>query len=86
MFAHMKMQIKNPALVNSKFMFKQVLPLDISFHQLNLTQGSLYLPLPAWISSKKAIINPQNEEDEECFKWAVLTALHHDSIDSHSNE
>ena len=55
MFTHMKMQIENPALVNSRFVFDQVLFLDISFHQLNLIRGSTYLPLPGWISHKKAI-------------------------------
>ena len=64
-------------------MFDQVLILDVNFHQLNLTRGSSCLLFPDWISSKKAIINPQNEEDEGCFKWAVLTALHHESTNLH---
>ena len=76
----MKMQVKNLALENSRFTFDQVLFLDINFHQLNLTRGSSYLPLPDWISSKKAVINPKNEEDEECFKWAIIAALHHEGI------
>ena len=70
MLAHT--QVENSVLANSRFVFDRVLFLDVNFHQLNLTQGSSYLPLPDWISSKKAVINPQNEEDEECFKWAVL--------------
>ena len=39
--------------------------MDIDFHQLNLTRGSSYLPLPDWLAHKKAIINPCNE-DLEC--------------------
>ena len=35
--------------------------------------------MPEWIKSKKAVINPQNK-DEECFKWAVIAALHHEDI------
>ena len=31
------------------------------------------------------VINLNNEEDEECFKLAVLTALHQENIDSHRN-
>ena len=73
MIVHMKMQIKNPALVNSRFRFNEVLFLDVNFHQLNLTRGSSYLPLPDWIAKKKAIINPQNN-DEEYFKSAVIVA------------
>ena len=76
MIAHMKTQIENPALANSRFRFNEVLFLDVNFHdQLNLTRGSSYIPLPSWIASKKAVINPKNENDEECFKWAVTAAL-----------
>ena len=83
MFAHMKMQVENPALTNSRYVFDRVLFLDINFHQLNLTRGCSYLPLPDWISSKKVVINPKNEKDGTCFKWAILAALHHENIDSH---
>ena len=82
MIAHMKGQIKNPALLNSRFIFDEVLYIDVNFHQLNLTRGSSYLPLPEWLDRKKAIINPRNE-DQECFKWAVITASRWEDIDSH---
>ena len=32
MIAHMKQQIENPALSDSKFVFDEVLPMDIDFH------------------------------------------------------
>ena len=38
--------------------------------------------MPEWLKSKKAVINPQNK-DEECFKWAVIEALHHEEIKHH---
>ena len=47
--------------------------MDINIHQLNLTRGSSYLPLPHWLARKKAITDPKNV-DQECFKWAVITA------------
>ena len=80
--AHMRTQVENLALVNSRFVFSWVLSLDVNFHHLNLTQGSSYFPLPDWIMSKKAIINPWNEEKEECFKWAILVALHQERTHS----
>ena len=40
MIAHMKTQIENPALTNSKFVFNEALFLNVSFYQLNLTRGS----------------------------------------------
>ena len=70
---NMKFQIENPALLNSRFVFDEFLYLDVNFHQLNLTRGSSYLPLPDWLARKKAIINPHNN-DEECFKWSVIAA------------
>ena len=80
MIAHMKQQIENPALSNSRFVFDEVLHMDVDFHRLNLTRGSSYLPLPDWLAKKKAIINPLNE-DQECFKWAVIVASRWEDID-----
>ena len=73
MTANVKFQIENPALLNSRFVFDEFLYLDVNFHQLNLTRGSSYLPLPDWLVSKKAIVNPHND-DEEFFKWSVIAA------------
>ena len=70
MTANMKFQIENPALLNSRFVFDDFLYLDVNFH---LTWGSSYLPLPDWLASKKAIVNPHNN-DGECFKWSVIAA------------
>ena len=70
---NMKFQIENPALLNSRFVFDEFLYLDANFHQLNLTRGSSYLPLPDWLARKKAIVNPHND-DEECFKCSVIAA------------
>ena len=82
MFAHMMTQIENPALLNSRFKFDEVLFLDANFHQLNLTRGSSYLPLSPWLARRKAINNPNND-DNECFKWAVIALLEFANIKSH---
>ena len=79
MIAYMKEQIENPALLNSRFVFEEVLFMNIDFHQLNLTRGSSYIPLAQWLANKKAIINPHNE-DRECFKWAVIAASRWEEI------
>ena len=71
MIANMKFQIENPALLKSRFVFDEFLYLDVIFHQLNLTKGSFYLPLPDWLVKKKVIINPHNN-NEEHFKWEVI--------------
>ena len=77
---HMKRQVENPALPRSGFTVHSIVYLDIDFHKLNLTRGSSYITLPGWIVGKKAVINPKNEHDEECFKWAIIAALHHEEI------
>ena len=83
LITHMKQQIKNLALSDSKFVFDEVIiHMDVDFHQLNLMRGSSYLPLPDWLACKKAIINPHNE-NLECFKWAVIAATRWEEIDSH---
>ena len=55
MIANMKFQIENSVLLNSRFFFDEFLYLDVNFHQLSLTRGSSYLPLPDWLARKKAI-------------------------------
>ena len=80
MIAHMKGQTENPALLNSRFVFNEVLYIGVNFHQLNLMRGSSYLPLPEWLTHKKAIINLCNE-DQEYFKWAVIAASRWEDID-----
>ena len=82
MFAHIMTQIENPALLNSRFKFDEVLFLDANFHQLNLTRSSSYLPLSPGLARRKTIINPNND-DNECFKWAVFALLEFANIKSH---
>ena len=76
----MSQQVENPAHRDSKFVFDRVLRMEISMHRLNLTKGSSYIPLPAWLTKKKAIINPKNL-DMKCFKWAVIAAIKWREID-----
>ena len=79
MIAYMKQQIENPALSNSRFVFDEVLHMDVDFHRLYLMRGLSYLPLPEWLARKKVIINPKNA-DQECFKWAIIAASRWEKI------
>ena len=49
--------------------------MDVDIHQLNLIRGGSYVEFEDWIKNKRAIINPKNN-DNECFKWAVIAAVH----------
>ena len=82
MIEHMKQQIENPALKDSKFVFDGVIGMNIDFHRLNMTRGSSYIPLPEWLAKKGTIINPKNS-DMECFKWAVIAATKWREIGDH---
>ena len=63
MIDHMRGQIENPLLINSRFVFEEVLFMDVNFHRLNLTRGGTHLPLPKFIEAKRAVINPQNRDN-----------------------
>ena len=79
MLAHIKAQTENPKFSESGFTLNKIMHLYINFHRLVLTRDSSYNELPEWIKNKKPVINPQSK-DEECFKWAVIGALHHEEI------
>ena len=74
MTEHMSQQVENPALRDSKFVFDRVMQMEISMHRLNLTRGSSYIPLSAWLSRKEAIINPK-KLDMKCFKWGCNCSI-----------
>ncbi len=38
--------------------------------------ASSYIDLPRIIKNKKAVINVKNTNDNECFKWSILSAIH----------
>ena len=66
----------------SGWYFKEVLNLEIHTVEFNPMKGSSYIPLPDWISNKKAIVNIENK-DEKCFLWCILRYLH--SVDEKDN-
>ena len=82
MLAYIKTQTENPKFTGSGFTLDKIMHMYINFHRLALTRGGCYIELPEWLKNKKAVINPQNN-DEECFKWAVIAALHHKDIKRH---
>ena len=82
MLAYIKAQTENSKFPESGLTLDKIMYLYINVHRLVLTRVSSYIELPEWLKSKKAVINPQNK-DEECFKWTVIEALHHEEIKHH---
>ena len=50
----------------------ELLWLDIACCQL--LRGGSYIPLPAALRNKKAVVNVKNEDDH-CLRWALRSAL-----------
>ena len=59
----------------SGWYFKEIVSLEIHTVEYNPMNGSSYIPLPDWISKKRAIINIQNR-DEKCFLWCILRYIY----------
>ena len=55
--------------------------LDLHTVKYEALGGSSYIPLPAFLAARKAIIILKNEDDE-CFKWAITRALN--PVEKHS--
>ena len=64
MLTYIKAQTENPKFPESGFTLYKIMYLYINFHRLVLTRGSSYNELSKWLKSKKAVINPQNKDEE----------------------
>ena len=60
----------------SGWQFEEVESFDMNVDPFNPLGGSSYFPLPKKLAAKKAIINVKNVKDNECFKWAVTSAVY----------
>ena len=57
----------------SNWIFKKVIRLDVNFVRWKPLGGSAWVPLPAKLAHKKAVINMKNQDDF-CFKWCISRA------------
>ena len=58
----------------SNWRLHSILSLDLHTVKYVPLDGFSYIPLHKFLAAKKAIINPKNDDDE-CFKWAIIRAL-----------
>ena len=75
MFKEIKKEIENFVTSGSGWDFNGILDFDLSFHKYKPLAGHSYSPLPKFLELKNAIINVKNY-DNECFKWAVTSAIY----------
>ena len=56
------------------WVFQRIVTLDVHVAKYKPLKGSSWFDLPQALKLKKAIVNVKNA-DQQCFKWAVLSAL-----------
>ena len=74
MVGAMKEKIPELELRGTGMKLQRVSTLELQMARFKPLKGSSFFPLPEALAAKKAIVNVQNK-DQECFKWAVLSAL-----------
>lgn len=60
----------------SGYTFSRIIRLDVEVCSYRPLGGSSYIATPCAIRRKRAVINVRNGQDQMCFKWAILSALH----------
>jgi len=68
-------RIENFMDQSSQWIFQRIIGLTVHIIKYKPIVGSSYFDLSADLNATKSLINVQNK-DQECFKWAVLSALH----------
>ena len=51
-------------------------------YKINVNRGGSYIDSPKWLKSKKATINPKNN-DNKYFQYTMAVALNHEQIKVH---
>ena len=67
----------------SSFTFERIDLLEYHLHKISLNRGSSYIESPKWLKNKGVTINPKNSKDNNCFQYAIITALNYQNIDHH---
>ena len=73
-------QEKLKTIKGSDFVFESVDLMDYKLHRVRLNRGGSYIKSPKWLENKKAVINPKNENDDECLRWSIICALNYNEI------
>ena len=59
----------------SGFTIEKIEKLHLDVAKYRPIRGATYKELPAWVKKKNAIVNVKNK-DNECFRWAIRSALY----------
>ena len=64
----------------SNFVVESVNLLDYKLHRVRLKRGGSYIKSLEWLLHKGATINPKNENDNECLRCSIISALNYSEI------
>ena len=59
----------------SNWRVEEILSMDFAYADYNPIRASSFLELPNWIKRKQAVLNIENTNNHECFKYCVLAAI-----------
>ena len=68
-------QSLNANLEGSDWVISHIMSLKVSIINNPRQPGGSYIETPKLIDLKKAVLNIQNKNDDECFEWCILAAL-----------
>ena len=71
-------ELKN--IKGSDFVFESVDLLGYKLNRVRLERGGSYIKSPKWLLHKGATINPKIENDDECLRCSIISALNHNEI------
>ena len=72
---------------DTKFVCEIVDLLYYNFHKTTFQRaGSSYIKSYGWITNKRVTINPKNEDDSNCYQYAITVTLNHQNIRNHLEE
>lgn len=77
-------RIDEISMRGSGFKLSSINDLVVEVNKYDPLRASSYIKLPKFLQDKHAIINVKNDDDK-CFMWAVLSALHHEQIDTNAD-
>ena len=80
-FAEIVVNVEGFKQRGSGWVVKSVDYMDIHIARYQPLQASSHIPLPSCLANCKAIINPQNYDDNLCFLYCILAALHPNTKD-----
>ncbi|GBC22086.2 uncharacterized protein LOC107444937 [Rhizophagus irregularis DAOM 181602=DAOM 197198] len=73
--ARIMQKVEDYVNYGSGWEFYHVEKIFIEISQFQPPTGAGYIPLPKDLATKKGVVNPANDDDK-CFQWAILAALH----------